>query len=124
MSKKQVAEVVEYRLDWFKWLVVLAILVGVAVGNSMFSEESLLYRIIAGLMLGGIACVIAAQTRSGAMFWDLAKGSRAEIRRVVWPTKSERNRATLTVVLFVLFMSVVLYVLDLFFGYLASLLLG
>ena len=124
MSKKQVVEVAEYHLDWLKWLFVLAILSAVAVGNSIYSEESLLYRVLAGLVLGVVACVIAAQTKQGAGFWDLAKGSRAEVRRVVWPTKSERNRATLMVVVFVFFMSLVLWGLDALFGWLGSLLLG
>lgn len=124
MSKKQVVEVAEYHLDWLKWLFVLAILGAVAVGNSLYSDESLLYRVLAGLVLGAIACVVAAQTKQGAGFWDLAKGSRAEVRRVVWPTKAERNRATLMVVVFVFFMSLVLWGLDALFGWLGSLLLG
>ena len=124
MSKKQVVEATEYHLDWLKWLFVLAILAAVAVGNSIYSDQSLLYRVLAGLVLGVIACAIAAQTRQGAAFWGLAKGSRAEIRRVVWPTKNERNRATLMVVVFVFFMSLVLWGLDALFGWLGSLLLG
>lgn len=124
MSKKQTVEVAEYHLDWLKWLFVLAILAAVAVGNSIYSDQSLLYRVLAGLVLGVIACAIAVQTKQGAVFWDLAKGSRAEVRRVVWPTKNERNRATLMVVIFVFFMSLVLWGLDALFGWLGSLLLG
>ncbi len=124
MSKKQAQEATVYHLDWIKWSVVLAILGSVAIGNSIFSDESLLYRVLAGLVLGVIACVVAAQTRSGAAFWDLAKGSRAEIRRVVWPAQNERNRATLMVVIFVFFMALVLWALDALFGWLGSLLLG
>jgi len=124
MSKKQVVEATEYHLDWLKWLFVLMILAAVAVGNSIYSDQSLLYRVLAGLVLGVFACAIAVQTRQGATFWDLAKGSRAEVRRVVWPTKNERNRATLMVVVFVFFMSLVLWGLDALFGWLGSLLLG
>ena len=124
MSKKQVVEATEYHLDWLKWLLVLVILGVVAVGNSLYSDQSLLYRVLAGLVLGVVAAVIAVQTRQGATFWDLAKGSRAEVRRVVWPTKNERNRATLMVVVFVFFMSLVLWALDALFGWLGSLLLG
>ena len=124
MSKKQVAEVATYHLDWLKWLFVLAILAAVAVVNSLYSDQSLLYRVLAGLALGVIACAIAVQTRQGATFWNLAKGSRAEIRRVVWPTRNERNRATLMVVVFVFFTSLLLWGLDALFGWLGSLLLG
>jgi len=107
-----------------KWLVVFLILVAVAVGNSYFSDQSLLYRVLGGLLFGAVACVIAAQTKQGAGFWDLAKGSKAEIRRVVWPTKTERNKATMMVVVFVFFMSLMLWGLDALFGWLGSLLLG
>ena len=124
MSKKQVVEAKEFHLDWLKWLFVLAILAAVAVGNSMYSDESLLYRVLGGLALGLVACVIAAQTRQGSAFWDLAKGSRAEVRRIVWPTKTERNRATLMVVIFVFVSALVLWGLDALFGWLGSLLLG
>ena len=125
MSKKQVAaEPTVYHLDWLKWLFVAVIIAGVAVGNSLYSEESLLYRVLAAVVLAAIACAIAAQTSAGAAFWNLAKGSRAEVRRVVWPTKSERNRATLMVVVFVFFAAFLLWLLDLLFGWLGSLILG
>jgi len=124
MSKKQTVEAREFHLDWLKWLFVLVILAVVAVANSIYSEQSLLYRVLGGLVLGAVAAAIAAQTRQGAGFWNLAKGSRAEVRRVVWPTKVERNRATLMVVLFVFFMSLVLWGLDALFGWLGSMLLG
>ena len=125
MNKKQVAEEpAVYHLDWFKWLLVAAIIAGVAVGNSIYSEESLLYRVLAAVVLAAIACAIAAQTRAGAGFWNLAKGSRAEVRRVVWPTKPERNKATFMVVVFVFACALLLWALDLLFGYLGSLILG
>jgi preprotein translocase subunit SecE len=124
MSKKQTVETREFHLDWLKWMFVLAILAVVAVANSIYSEQSLLYRVLGGLALGAVAAFIAAQTKQGAAFWNLAKGSRAEVRRVVWPTKVERNRATLMVVLFVFFMSLVLWGLDALFGWLGSMLLG
>ncbi|MBC6427952.1 MAG: preprotein translocase subunit SecE [Cellvibrionales bacterium] len=125
MSKKaQKAEAPESRFDGLKWAAVGAILIAVAVGNSYYSDESLLYRVLGGLLMGALACAIAAQTRQGAIFWNLAKGSRAEVRRVVWPTRSERNRATLLVVVFVFFTAIVLWALDALFGWLGSMLLG
>jgi len=124
MSKKQTVEAQEFHLDWLKWLFVLVILAVVAVANSIYSEQSLLYRVLGGLVLGGVAVAIVVQTKQGSEFWNLAKGSRAEVHRVVWPTKVERNRATMMVVLFVFFMSLVLWGLDALFGWLGSMLLG
>lgn len=124
MSKKQVAEAPVYHLDWLKWAFVIAIVVAVAVGNSIYNDQSLLYRVLGAVTLAVVACFIAAQTRVGAAFWELAKGSRAEIHRVVWPTRSERNKATIMVVIFVFFCAVLLWGLDTLFGWLGSLLLG
>jgi len=124
MSKKQVEPEVQYNFDWLKWLVVIAVFAAVAVGNSLYSDQSLFYRVIVGLLLGAVAFFVAAQTRQGAVFWMLAKGSRAEVRRVVWPTKSERNRATIMVVIFVFVSALLLWALDAIFGWLGSLLLG
>jgi len=117
MSKKQVAEAPVYHLDWLKWALVIAIVAAVAVLNSIYNDQSLLYRVLAAVALAVVACLIAAQTRVGAGFWELAKGSRAEVRRVVWPTRSERNRATLMVVVFVFFCALLLWALDALFGW-------
>lgn len=106
------------------WLIVVAIIAAVAVLNSIYAEESLLYRVLAGMGLAVVAGFIAVQTTQGAAFWHIAQGARTEVRRVVWPTREERNKATLMVVAVVALMSVVLWGLDGLFGWLVGLLLG
>ena len=106
------------------WILVVAIIAAVAVLNSIYAEESLFYRVLGGTGLAIIAGFIAVQTSQGAAFWFIAKGARKEVRRVVWPTQDERNKATLMVVAVVAFMAVVLWGLDGLFGYLARILLG
>ena len=106
------------------WIIVIALIIAVPVINSVYAEESLLYRVMAGLALAVVACFIAAQTTQGAAFWFIAKGARTEVRRVVWPNRDERNKATLLVVGVVAFMAVVLWALDGILGWLAGMLLG
>ncbi len=106
------------------WFIVVALIAAVAVLNSIYAEESLLYRVMGGLVLAIAAGFIAVQTTQGATFWHIAKGARTEVRRVVWPTRDERNKATLMVVAVVALMSVVLWGLDGLFGWLVGLLLG
>ena len=106
------------------WLIVIALILAVPVINSIYAEESLLYRVMGGLVLAIIACVVAVQTSQGAAFWFIAKGARTEVRRVVWPTRDERNKATLLVVGVVALMAVVLWGLDGIFGWLVGMLLG
>jgi preprotein translocase subunit SecE len=117
-------EATESRFDSVKWVAV-AILVAVGVvGNSYFSDQSLLYRVLGLVALGAVAALIALQTAKGAAFWTLVKGSRTEIRKVVWPTRQETVQTTLIVVGFVLIVALFLWGLDSLLGWLVSLVIG
>ena len=61
------------------------VLVACGVGNSYFSDQSLLYRVLGISLLPLVAGLVALQTAKGAAFWELVKGSRTEIRKVVGP---------------------------------------
>jgi len=112
------------RFDGLKWLVVTALVAVAVVGNSYFSNESLLYRVLAIVALAAAAGFVALQTAKGASFWSLVKGSRTEIRKVVWPTRQETVQTTMIVVVFVLVTALILWGLDSFLGWLASLAIG
>ncbi len=112
------------RLDWLKWAVVALLVGGGVYGNSYFADESVLYRVLALLVLAVIAGFVALQTAQGAQFWDLVKGSRTEIRKVVWPSQQEARQTTLIVVAFVLVVGLLLWGLDSLLGWLVSLVIG
>jgi len=112
------------RFDGLKWLVVTALVAVAVVGNSYFSNESLLYRVLAIVALAAVAGFVALQTAKGASFWSLVKGSRMEIRKVVWPTRQETVQTTMIVVAFVLLVALILWGLDSFLGWLVSLVIG
>jgi preprotein translocase subunit SecE len=112
------------RFDGLKWLVVF-VLIGVAVvGNSYYADQSLLYRVLGIVALAAIAGLVALQTAKGAAFWTLVKGSRTEIRKVVWPTRQETVQTTMIVVVFVLVVALILWGLDSLLGWLVSLAIG
>jgi preprotein translocase subunit SecE len=112
------------RFDSVKWVVVAA-LVGVAVvGNSYFADQSLLYRVLGIIALGAVAGLVAMQTAKGDAFWALVKGSRTEIRKVVWPTRQETVQTTLIVLAFVVVVALFLWGLDALLGWLVSLVIG
>jgi preprotein translocase subunit SecE len=113
-----------HRLDSLKWLVVVALVAAGVAGNSYFSGESLLYRVLALLVLAAIAGFVALQTTRGAAFWKLAREARVEIRKVVWPTRQEATQTTLIVVAFVVVAALILWGLDTLLGWLASLIIG
>jgi len=112
-------------LNSLKWLLVIVIVaVGVA-GNSYYAEEvSPLYRALALIALAALALTIAYFTAKGRAFVDLLKEARIEIKKVVWPTRTETHQSTLIVALVVAFMSIVLWGLDSFLAFIVKALLA
>lgn len=117
-------EAKEYRLDPLKWLLVLGLIAVGVVGNSYFSAEPLLYRVLGLLVVAAVAMFIALQTEKGAGLWRLLRESMVEVRKVVWPSRQETNQTTLIVIAVVIVMSIILWLLDTFFGWIASLIIG
>jgi preprotein translocase subunit SecE len=112
------------RFDTVKWLIVFALVAVAVVGNSYFADQSLLYRVLGIVAITIVAGLVALQTAKGAAFWALVKGSRTEIRKVVWPTRQETVQTTMIVVVFVLLVALILWGLDSFLGWLVSLAIG
>lgn len=118
------AEAQESRFDLLKWLVVVALVVVGVVGNQYYSAQPILYRVLVLLVLAGVAAFVGLQTGRGKAFFVLAKEARAEIRKVVWPTRQEATQTTLIVVAVVLVMALLLWGLDSLLGWLVSLIVG
>ncbi|RDL42943.1 preprotein translocase subunit SecE [Marinomonas piezotolerans] len=118
------AETQESRGDVFKWAVVVLLVAVAVVGNNFYSAESLLYRLIAVVVLAGIAGFVALNTTKGRSFAKLAREAKTEIRRVVWPTRQETVQTTLIVLAVVIFMSLVLWGVDSLLGWIVSAVIG
>jgi preprotein translocase subunit SecE len=99
-------------LDWLKWGLVFGLVGAGVVGNWYYQDQSLLIRVVALLVLGGLAFAVAIQTVKGRNAWTLIKEARGEIRRVVWPTWDETTQTTLIVLVLVLIFSLLLWLLD------------
>jgi len=100
------------KLDVLKWGVVLTLVGAGIAGNAYFADESLLYRILALLVLAAVAGFVALQTAKGRSFWQLLKDARTEIRKVVWPTKAETRQTTMIVMAVVVLVGLLLWALD------------
>lgn len=111
-------------MDMLKWLVVIALLIGVIAANYLYEEVSILYRAIAAVVTVVIAGFIAASTTKGSAFLTFAKDARTEVRKVVWPTRQEATQTTIIVLIATAFMSVLLYGLDLVIVKLVSFVTG
>ena len=69
---------------------------------------------IAIVLVGCIAAaLVALQSAPGRAAWGFAKESRAELRKVVWPTRKEATQVTLVVIAMVLTTAVFLWLVDL-----------
>ena len=118
------AEEKQYRLDGLKWLVILLLVAGAIYANQYFSAEPILYRVIGLVATLIVAGFVAIKTAKGASVLELAYGARIEWRKVVWPTKQERNQTTLIVVAVILLMALILWGIDSLLSWIASLIMG
>ena len=99
-------------LDWAKWAVAIALISAGIFGNWYFQEQSLLSRVLALVGLALFAGFVAFQTNRGRALWSLLREARAEIRRVVWPTRQETTQTTFIVLALVLVFALILWGLD------------
>ena len=83
-----------------------------------------MYRTVALVVLGLVAAFVALQTVKGKAFWSLLKEARIEIRKVVWPNRTETTQTTLIVVAVVLVMALILWGLDTLLGWIISQFIG
>jgi len=112
MSKTSSVTQPATRFDALKWILVGLLVAAGVVGNAYYAEESLLYRVLALVVLAAMAGFVALKTAKGIAFWSLLKEARVEIRKVVWPTRAETRQTTLIVLLVVVLVGLLLWGLD------------
>lgn len=68
---------------------------------------------VIGMLAGAVVAVlIALQTAIGKTAWSYIRGSRAEMRRVVWPTRRETVQTTMMVIVVVLILAIFIWAMD------------
>lgn len=110
--------------DMVKWGLVLLLLVGGIVANSYYSHVAGALRAAGGIVLAIAILGVAATTAKGQVAWAFVKGSRTELRKVVWPTRQETIQTTLVVVGMVVLTAIILWGLDTLFLWLVGWLTG
>lgn len=106
------------------WLIGLC-LISIAVwGNSYFSDIGLLYRVLGVVGILFVSLFVLRFTIFGNQTYNLLIQSSTEIRKVVWPNRTETTQTTLIVTVAVLIASLILWGLDSLFSFLIKLLLG
>ena len=104
-------------MDSVKLGVAVLLLAGAVVGFYYFAGASVLLRVIGLLVMVGISVAIALQTDVGRRSVGMLQDARAEVRKVVWPSRAETMQTTLAVIVMVLIMAVLLWIMDMFLGW-------
>ncbi|GAA5170576.1 MULTISPECIES: preprotein translocase subunit SecE [Halomonadaceae] len=121
---KQNAEVQKSRHDALKWTVAVILAALAVVGNSYFADQAMLYRVLGVVALGLAAAGVALTTAKGRDLIELARSSRKEIQRVVWPTRQETVQTTIIVLVAVLLVGLMLWLIDTLLGWAMSGIIG
>ncbi|MFD0966826.1 preprotein translocase subunit SecE [Seminibacterium arietis] len=95
------------------WLLSIVIICIAAFGNIYFVEKFVLpIRVVGVVVLLLIAFGIASTTNQGSKALVFLKDSRAELRKIVWPTRPEAMQTTLIVIGVTVVVSLILWGLD------------
>jgi transcriptional antiterminator NusG len=93
-------------LDILKLLIAAGALVGGLYGY-YFYENDLALPLRVLMVLGGTAAgiAIAMTSAQGQRLWHFIQGSRVEIRKVIWPTRTETTQTAIAVFVFTLILA-------------------
>ncbi len=111
-------------LDTVKLVAAVAILVGGIAGFYLLPNLPLAVRWVMVLASLGVGILVALQSVQGQAFWQFVQGSRVELRKVVWPTRSEAMQMTGYVFAFVVVMAIFFWLLDMMLGAITRALTG
>ena len=110
--------------NYIRWFLGIAI-IGLAVyGNAYFAQEALLYRVLGVIVVSALGLFVLSTTVEGRESLKIVLESRTEIRRVVWPTRTETTQTVLIVVVAIFVCALLLWGLDSLFGWVMAKLLG
>jgi preprotein translocase subunit SecE len=111
-------------IDTILLLLSVVILVGSIYAYYYFANENALLRTAGVLVALGIAIWVAFQSAQGRTLWAFIQSSKAELRRVVWPTREEALQTTLIVIVFAMIMGTFFWLLDIFLLWFTRLITG
>jgi preprotein translocase subunit SecE len=106
------AEMQGGRLDALKlWVAVLMMGAGIA-GFYYFADVILVLRVLGLLAVAAVSMTVAYQTGVGRQVIGFVSGAQNEVRRMVWPSRTETLQTTMAVIFIVLLVGVFLWLLD------------
>ncbi len=101
-------------IDVLKYILSLVLISAGVVAFYQFSEYSQLYRVLGMVAVVIVSLVIMMSTAVGQDSWVFAQEARQEVRKVVWPSRSETMQTTLMVFAMVIIVGFIIWLLDTF----------
>ena len=98
--------------DTVKWVAAVGLFVAALAAFYLFPDESLLMRVVGLLLAAGLAGAILYTTAKGREGWRFLRDARTEVRKVVWPTRTETLQTTGIVIVMVSLLAVVMWGFD------------
>lgn len=117
-------EVVTSKLDSFKLLLAIVVLLLGIAGFYYYEAESQLYRVLGVLFSVMVSAAIISTTRMDQNLIGFARDSRMEVRKVVWPTRQETLQTTLMVIVAVIIIGIFLWLIDMLLGRIIQMVTG
>jgi len=106
------AETQGSRLDTLKlWGAILLMGAGIY-GYYYFADVMVVLRVLGLLAVAAIAIAVVYQTGMGRQIVGFVSGAQNEVRRMVWPSRTETLQTTMAVIFIVLVVGVFLWLLD------------
>ena len=105
-------QVVSNKLDTFKLLLAITVLIAGIVGFYYYEAESQLYRVLGVVFMTGVAIAISSTTSLGQNLIGFGREARMEVRKVVWPTRQETVQTTFMVIVAVIIIGIFLWLID------------
>ena len=98
--------------DKLKLILAVLLVAGGIGGFYYFGDTQGVLRVAIVLAAGVLAVIVTATTAFGRSTWEFFKGSRMELRKVVWPEKKETMQITLVVFVMVVLVAVYMWMID------------
>ena len=103
--------------DTVKLMTALLVMIAGIVAFYYFEDESQLLRVIGLLAIAATAFFIVSTTDIGRRGLGFSRDARVEVRKVVWPTRTETTQTTIAVLLMVLLVAIMLWLIDMALGW-------
>ena len=106
------------------WVLALGLIFLAVWANSFYSYVGLLYRVIGVILVLSASLAILSYTEFGNQAYVLITQSFVEVRKVVWPNRTETTQTTFIVAAAVIAASLILWGLDSLFSFLMKAIIG